>query len=469
MGTGKTYQAAWAASQMKLPTLVVGPKISEDAWTAAAETFGDKFSFCNYELLRTGRQPFGTWDSYREARNYFQCENCQCKIDFERFIPCYCHPAGIHCVQTKKIPAHYGNFVFNPAVRLVIFDESQRLNGDDTLNCELALAAKRQRIKVLCLSATPASSPMEMRALGYLLDLHNDKSDLLSQTKFGAVMKRPAFKRWLSEKEVRFDPNTRGLKWFAGKARQLEIMQEIRSDIIPARGVRVTIGSIPNFPTCDIQAELYNLDDPAEMDRAYSLMKEAIEALKQHASDTDKSPDHPLTKMLRAQQTVELLKVPIMTELANDYSSKGLSVVFFVNFRQTIDELAKRFPGIGIIDGSTIKTRSKTIAAFQRNALRKLAVNNKAGGVAMSVQDLIGGFPRAGLVSPCFSAEIMRQLFGRLPREGGKSHSFYKVLFGAGTIEKKIWSAVRGKLNNLDALMTLTDADWTPDNLVFSK
>jgi hypothetical protein len=244
-------------------------------------------------------------------------------------------------------------------------------------------------------------------------------------------------------------------------------MQELRDQIIPARGVRVTIESIPDFPTCRIDAELYNLDEPEEMDRAYGLIRQAVEELKQHAADNDKSPDHPLTKMLRAQQTVELLKVPVMAELAQDYESRGLSVVFFVNFRQTIEELAKRFPGIGIIDGSTVKSRDKTIAAFQSNHLRRLAVNSKAGGVSMSLHDLHGGHPRAGIASPCFSAETMRQLFFRLPREGGKSHSFYKVLFAAGTIEKKIWSAVRNRLNNLDALMTLTDADWTPDNLSF--
>ena len=468
-GVGKTYVGAWVASQLKLPALIVGPKISKTAWDLAAETFNDKFSFCNYELLRTGNQKFGTWTEYRAAREYFQCENCQCKVDFARFVPCYCHPAGIHCLVTKKISAHYGSFVFNPAVRLVIFDESQRFNGIDSLNCELGLAAKRQGIKTLCLSATPASSPLDMRALGYLLDLHNDSTDELVQTKFGAAMRRPSFKRWLAKQEVRFDVHTRGLKWFASKSRQLEIMKSIRDQIIPARGVRVTVASIPGFPTCQIDAELYDLDKPEEMDRAYGIMREAVETLKQHASENDKSPDHPLTKILRAQQTVELLKVPVMTELGETYADRGLSVVFFVNYRQTIEELLKKFPGAGIIDGTTIKTREKTLAAFQSNHLRKLIVNSKAGGVSMSLHDLHGGHPRAGIASPCFSAETMRQLFFRLPRESGKSHSFYKVLFAAGTIEKKIWSAVRGKLNNLDALMTLTDSDWCPDNLPLNR
>ncbi len=469
-GTGKTYEAAWAASKLKVPTLVVGPKISKTAWTAAAATFNDSFSFINYESLRTGNSPYGKWDSKRPASSIFVCENCQLKFTDPQTAPkCYTHPLGIHCLNTKKIPARYGQFVFDSRIGLVIFDESQRFNGLDSLNCELALAAKRQKIKTLCLSATPASTPIQMRALGYLLDLHNDKTDQLVKRPFGAILAKPAFKRWLGKQEVRFDVYTRGYKWFAGKARQLEIMKELRSQVIPSRGVRVTTAEIPGFPSCSIDAELYDLENPAEMDRAYAQMREAIEELKAHSATNDKAPEHPLTKVLRARQTVELLKVPIMSELGQDYADKGVSIVFFLNFRQTIDELLKIFPDAGVVDGSTVDTRDITVAGFQANLLRRLIVNCSAGSVSMSLQDLHGDFPRGGIVSPCFSADVMRQLFGRLPRDGGKSHSFYKVLFAAGTIEKKVWSAVRGRLNNLDALMTLSDADWTPDNLSFNR
>ena len=135
-----------------------------------------------------------------------------------------------------------------------------------------------------------------------------------------------------------------------------------------------------------------------------------------------------------------------------------------MNFSQTIEELFKRFPDAGIVDGIR-KDREQTISAFQRNKLRRLIVNNKAGSVSMSLHDLQGGHPRGGLVSSGFSATELEQIFGRLPRDGGKSHSFYRVLFAAGPIEVKIWKAVKAKL---DSGQALTDADLIPDNLSIS-
>jgi hypothetical protein len=60
----------------------------------------------------------------------------------------------------------------------------------------------------------------------------------------------------------------------------------------------------------------------------------------------------------------------------------------------------------------------------------------------------------------------MRQIFGRLPRVVGKSKSFYRVLFAAGTCEVPMHRAVSAKLNNLDAL---NDADLMPENLRLTK
>ena len=237
-------------------------------------------------------------------------------------------------------------------------------------------------------------------------------------------------------------------------------MSQIRAAIIPARGVRVTAEEIPGFPERDIQAELYDLDHPEKIDGCYTQMAAALEEHRLNTS-SDVNPEHPLTKILRARQEVELLKVPIFAELAQDYLDKGFSVACFVNFRQTIDELQKLLPTSRIIDGQT-KDRDQTVDLFQSNVCRSLLVNSDAGGICLSLHDLFGGFPRVGLVSPCFSAVTLRQVFGRFQREGGKSRSYYRIIFANGTVEMPIWRAVRPKLDNLDAL---TDGDLTPDNL----
>ena len=458
-GTGKTYVAAATLSLLKTPTLVVAPKIARTAWERAAAHFEDRFSVVGYELLRAGQTPFGKWDNnQRVADEFFKCVNCQLKVDLDKFQPCYAHPQGIHCIETKKKPIRRGKFNFHPAVKTVVFDEGHRCGAIDSLNADMMIAAKQQGKRILTLSATPACSPLGMRALGYLLGLHNLNADLLEVAKIGQRLRLPSFRRWAYSQGCVMDARFHGWKWMAGRERQLEVMRAIREQLIPAKGVCVTTDDIPGFPACDISAELYDLDDPAAIDGCYQEMAEAVAMIHSRAA-FDKNLEHPLTKMLRGRQTVEVLKVPLATELAEDYLAAGNSVVFFVNFTQTIDELKKRFPEAGVIDGTT-PGRDETVERFQVNELRALIVNNEAGKESMSLHDLQGGHPRVGLVFPCFSATTMQQVFGRLPRDGGKTPCFYRVLFANKTLEVPIQRALEAKRGNMRALV---DEDLTPD------
>lgn len=468
-GTGKTYTGAFVAKSFGLPTLVVGPKVSKSPWFRAAEHFDDRFSFCNYELLRTGNTPFGQWDKHVKSVRYFRCQCCQLVVDLNKFEPCPAHAKGIHCLETHKRPSQYGNFHFHPAVKFLIFDESHRCNGMDSLNAELMLAAKRQKIKTLALSATLAQSPKDMRALGYLLDLHNDKKEV-EAIRNGQLISQPSFSQWMSRYQCRWDQRFRGYKWFASKAEQSLIMRQIRDSIIPSRGVRVRSEDIPGFPKRVILPELYELDAPEKIDGCYGRMKEALDKLSITKRD-DKNPEHPLTLILRARQEVELLKIPIVQELEEDDSAKGFSIVFFVNFAQTIEELRKLYPDAGVIDGSPegVRNRDRTVDLFQANELRRLIVNCQAGEVSLSLHDLHGDFPRMGYFFPNFSAVSAQQVFGRFQRDGGKSTCYYRVIFANKTVEMPVHRALMSKLDAMGALMdgALADDDFRPVDLRF--
>lgn len=466
-GTGKTYVASYVAAASKLPCLIVGPKIAKATWARGAKHFDDSFSYCNFELLRTGNTPFGKWSNHKKSVSYFQCDCCQLTVDLENFQPCPVHPQGIHCLSTKKRPAAYGSFSFDPAIKMLVIDECHRCNGLDSLNAELMIAAKRQNIKTLALSATAAQSPKDMRALGFLLGLHNDKKPI-EKISGGQLISQPSFSQWMSLHKCRWDQRFRGYKWLASREEQPLIMRQIRDSIIPARGVRVRSEDIPGFPKRVILPELYELDAPEKIDGCYSRMKEALDKLS-ITKLSDKNPEHPLTLILRARQEVELLKIPIVQELAEDDTAKGFSIVFFVNFRATIDELLKRFPDAGVIDGTTTKTRDLTVSRFQTNALRILIANSEAGGISLSLQDLDGNFPRMGYFFPNFSATTADQVFGRLPRDGGKSTCYYRVPLAAKTIEMQIHRSLCAKLDAMGALMdgVLADDDFRPVDLRF--
>jgi len=456
MGSGKTYVATAVASATKKPFLIVCPKIATGIWERAAEHFGEEFDILNYEKLRTGKTPFGIWSGgsppAREEREIFVCKNCQQTLDLDNLASCYCHHLGIHCVETKLKPHRYGQFKWAKEVHGVIFDEVHRC-GRDSLNSDMLIAARRQGKQILGLSATVASSPLQLRAIGYAASLHR----LFD------------FESWVRAHGCGRIPGLRGLYWLAAKEKQLEIMAAIRAQIIPDHGVRLTEVDIPNFPKCDIQAELYDLPekDTEELNQLQLEVASALANLEARQKN-DMAPAMVATRILRSRQRIELLKVPLAAELGSDYLEKGLSVVWFVNFRQTIEEMQKRFPGALVVDGSpdSVKNRQRYADEFQCNKIRELIVQSECGGVCLSLQDLDGFHPRIGLVMPCHSAVTFRQLAGRLPRDGGLSPARYRVLFANKSVEVLMHKALSMKLNNLDALC---DADLRAKNLHFSS
>lgn len=447
-GAGKSYTAAAAAVYLNVPTLAVVPAISVESWKRAFSHFGDTCTILSWEMLRSGRTSLGSWSGglplSKTQREFFQCVVCLRVVEMqaEKFMACPHHRFGTHCVQTKVRPHRYGRFQFHPGVKFIILDECHRA-ANDSLNAEMMIAAKRQGIMTLALSATPANSPLQMRALGYLLGLHGLAN----------------FDNWAYRKGCRRVP-MRGWAWQASQADQLAIMADIRTQM---RGVRLSEKDIPDFPERHISAELYTLPDKdtEALNALYADIADSYSKLQERAS-LDINPELPLTKRLRARQLIELLKIGVAAELGQDYIEKGNSVAFFVNFRATIDELFKRFPNARIIDGNNTKNRQQIVDDFQANKFRELIVNNQAGRESLSLHDLTGDSPRVGIVFPSDSATAMRQLFGRLARDGGKSAAYYRVIFAAKSVEVPMRRALAAKLNNLDALL---DNDLIPNNL----
>lgn len=456
MGVGKTYVACALFKALETPTLVVCPKVATTAWTRAAEHFEDKISVLGYEKLRTGRTPFGWWDNTPppgwEREEYYVCQCCQRKVDFDNYDPCYCHPIGVHCIIVKKRKWDYGAFHFHKAVGAVVFDEGHRCSGVDALNAKMMIAAKREGKRVHVMTATAALSPLHMQALGYVLGLHTlDPKDGLG------------FYQWARRYGCKNDPAFGGFVWLQKPEKQAEYMKAIGEQIIPKFGVRVRTEDIPGFPECDIQSELYDLEENKIIDELYEEMSEAITEL-DRKSEGDLVANHPLTKILRARQRLELLKVPILCELARDYQANGYSVVIGVNFQQTLTEIRRRLGWSCFIDGTPagVRLRQQNIDDFQINKETGLVMNIKAGGISVSLQDLHGDHPRVGFAVPGFSAVDLIQFFGRLPRDGAKTKSLYRVILAANTVEVSVHKKLQVKFNNLDAL---NDADLVPDNL----
>lgn len=392
-GTGKTFVALYLAKKMGLVPFVLCPKSVVPSWKDTMLSYGyeptDQHAYTYEKMIR------GSTEFYDGSK-----------------------------------------WLLNPKKALVIFDEDHRCKGNKSKNAKMMIAAKRAGLNILCLGATSCTNPTEMRALGYVLDLHDDKGWWRWSLKNGC--KRGLFG---------------GLEFKGSKA----VLKRLHDHIYKngARGSRIKIADLPPgaFPNSNIIAQGYDISGRADIDLIYSDLKAELTALEgKKYTDTD----NPLVAQLRARQEIELLKVPLFEELARDAYESGNSVAIFVNFRETMEVLLRRLAGlceIRMIHGGQTETeRELQCLGFQNDAARIMLCTIQAGGTGVSLHDINGNHPRVSLISPTFSAIDFKQTLGRIHRAGAKSPAVQKIVFAEGTVEMRVCKLVKRKLDNLDLI-----------------
>lgn len=405
-GTGKTYSAIGAARELGMKVYVVCPLVVVEAWRRViVNHFNLEYvNVVNYESLRTGKL---SKEVSRERSKLSTIEN----------------------------------FVWHiPKDTLIIFDESHRLKNRNTLNAKLAISAKHQGYKILCLSATNAIDPRDLNAVGEIIGLHKGGQ---------------SFYKFLNANDCK--KGAYGFEFGGSKY----ILRKLHKEMFIDRGQRLKKDDIPEFPDSEIVAEPYMLQKSTteEINKIYKEVADEIKELRKREKKDKKAIE--MTARIRARQKVELLKVPLFVELTEDLIEDGNSVVIMVNFRDTIIALSKRLNTKCIIWGDNEKNeRQDNIDAFQSDESRVIIVNISAGGVGVSLHDTIGNHPRIALISPNDSATVLRQAFGRIHRTGAKTKSTQKVIFAANTVEEQVCNNVKMKLRNLDLL---NDGELHPD------
>ncbi len=403
-GSGKTYSAIATARELKLKICVVCPKAVINSWKRVIENhFKMKYQFVlNYESVKTGKyKEIGEWKdiSRTSNRQYFKWNI--------------------------------------PKDTLIIFDESHKLKGHGTQNSEIALEAKKQGYNILCCSATNAIDPVELKTVGLIL----------------GVYKRGKWTAFLREHGC--DQGRFGWEFNGDK----EVLKKLHFDMFIERGVRLSREDIPNFPDCDTIAEAYNIDENSEkeINEIYKEMDRELTLLRVKSKSTKESQINSMVIQLRARQKAELIKVPLLVDMAEEAIESGMSVVIFLNFSESIKALSKRLKTNCIVWGENKgNERQKNIDDFQADKQRIILVNVKAGGAGLSLHDLNGQYSRMSLISPTPSAVDLRQALGRIHRDGAKSKALQKIVFVANTEEELTCEKVKLKLEKLD---TINDGD----------
>jgi superfamily II DNA or RNA helicase len=403
LGVGKTYTACGVARELDMDILVVCPKAVMESWRRVIKNHfnmnGRLVGIINYESLRLGKTSSN--------------------------IASY----------VKKRDTRRNEFVWKiPKSTLIVWDESQKLKNAKTKNSETCLSALKQGYKMLFCSATNATNPLELKTVGMALGLFDNNKQ---------------YYNWLYAHGVtkgRF-----GLEFNGNK----EVLNKLHKDIFVNRGTRLSRDTIPNFPETQLTAECFSMEETAsnKINQIYAEMAKELAILNKKIKKEGKDSGNRLTAIIRARQKVELLKIPIFIELIEEALEAGMSIVAFLNFDDSIKALCERFNTNCVIKGSnTDIDRQKNIDDFQSDKQRLIIVNIQSGGAGLSLHDINGKYPRLALISPSYSAVLMRQATGRVWRDSGKSKSVQKIVFVGNTVEEQVCENVKLKLENLDML-----------------
>jgi len=431
-GTGKTYVGAWIAKQYNAPIAIFCPKSVMPEWDRILKLFGVKPNvMMNLEKLMRGGTPHLKYGKPKiDPKTGKTRETSRC-----------------HLVEVKL-----------PAGCLIIVDESHRCKGVTSLNAGLLIALKRQGYKVLTLSATQATDPTEMRAFGFLANLH----DLHHWKKWCVDHGAEELGRW-------------GAITFNNENEEaMSKMGLCHTNLFDIQGsasrlTREMMGNL--FPENHIQAEAFDLgSNSPKIQAVYDEMEDEIAKLEEQ---TENYSTHIFAVIMKARRRAEMLKIPLFQDMVEDLYAEGKSVVVFLNFTESIAALTERLEKnpklkgkIGFIYGEqNIKERWKDIKKFQADKLRIMICNLKAGGIAVSLHDLNGKFPRASLMSPSFSAIDMHQALGRIHRQGALTKCYQRIVFASGCIEERACEKVQYRLNNLSYFL---DGDLTPGFRIFN-
>lgn len=321
--------------------------------------------------------------------------------------------------------------------RLFLFDEVHKAKNRKTANAKLLLkAATLGRVHMM--SATAVMDPLDMGAIGPVLGLFSPSQ----------------YWNWCLQHGCK--KGVWGGLVFSGGDKVLEKIHEY---IFPDKGARLQRDEVPNFPECDI--EVVELDLGVQVARAYKQMAQQagirVDALFGEAEEVD----HPLTRNLKLRQGVEIAKAPALIEIVQDHLDNGMAPVLFLNFKETIALIEGQFPGCAVIEGG--RDNKAEMNKFQSGKSNVCLVSITAGGTGISLHDVNGTRPRAGLMCPTDDPRAAEQARGRIWRNGSKSKALLKQIFAAGTVEAKMADREAKKLKKISIInQGMTQKSVTP-------
>jgi len=405
-GTGKTYVALHVCAELQLRPCVLCPLNAIYMWKQVCKYFNlNPLFIINWESSR-GK----IYKKNKRIHHITQPVNKFVKMGLDEWTG--------HPVYKWTIPLN-ANVLF-------IFDEAHKANGSNSHNQKLMYAARKYRC--ILASATLADSLAKFRGVGAMLGLFNYDD----------------FSDWMRDRGMVKNKHN---QWQTIKG--TEDMRNMSKILFPKYGVRIRKSEVKGFPDVQNIARCFPIAKAELQNKRYDTLLVKIKKLKE-----EKKYNEALVLQLRYRQLSELYKIELLTSLANDYIDSGMSVVIFVNFKESLTRLAKSLKTKCIIyGGQDAMERINNIAAFQDDRERVILGNIQAGGVSISLHDLKGKHPRICIIPPTYDPVQLIQAMGRIHRAGALSKAINMLVYAAGTVEeKRVFPKVSEKIDCVNAL-----------------
>ena len=366
------------------------------------------------------------------------------------------------------------NFEFTfPKDAIIIFDEAHRCKNFKSMTSKMLISMKNNNInknKILLLSATIADKIICFKPFGVVFGFYNEVIYFKNWVRrlVGSIGPISTASQKDKIKSVMAQKNNRSVNFYGSALAPLShgtnhntnsskgtiddetILKIINNAIFPRYGSRIRIKELGNmFPQNQVTAQLYYCNNNDEINQQYDIIKAAFEEYKLKQT----SSGFPLAIILYARMKIELYKIPIILDVANDALENGYSVVIFVCFKETLQQLAEQLNTTCLIyGGQTLEARNEEINRFQNNKINVMISMIAAGGVGISLHDLHGGHPRMSIINPSWNSIELKQALGRIHRAGAKTPALQRLIYCANTYEDKICEVVENKLKNIDMI-----------------
>lgn len=434
-GTGKTYISAKICKDLNLIPFVICPKSMKSDWLKILNEFGIR-NRCIYS--------YTSLLFNKDIVEYDTDKNiCKWKID-----------------NNKLLNTDLSKFIF-------IYDEAHKCKNKDSANSKLLLDLSTYNTKIMLLSATIADKISYFLPFGLVLKLYKSLGDgtkwlenIYEKNKnhmigiHKVLFNEYASKMTVSETKGIFKKNMIHFEGFQmNNYFEIELKYEHVAQIMNMKRKKaIKKEKKKEIDKINKNKVLGNEFDVEQIQSDEELVKEENELSEETEEEKVASKNVLLIKL---RQEIELLKVDTIVKLTQQHIKNNKSVVIFVNFTETINQLCTRLNTNCIVWGSqSLEERNRNITNFTEDKERIIICNITSGGTGVSLHDKHGKYPRVTLISPTWSAQDFLQSMGRIHRALMKTDAEQFIVYCKNTVEENVGKVMKQKLENISALTT---------------